>query len=317
MTSPLPGVESQDGPVGWLRLTVRVPQGRREAVSAALLAMGSTGLQEDHPGLHFEDDSGPIVAEGWNLAEAENPSEHVDLTGWFPGTEDPDELSRWLAKETGLAATIAAIPDEDWNSTWKRSWKPGPLCARILVVPSWEGEVELAPGQVALRMDPGVAFGTGTHPTTRRCAQFVDELTAAGAVTTLLDVGTGTGVLATAALLLGVPRAVGVDTDAQAIEAAVQNAALNGVADRLDLRVGGIDAAPGTYDLVLANLLAPLLVELADALTAAVAPGGSLVASGLLVEQADEVTAALEAAGLRLVDRRDGPAWSALRLERA
>ena len=108
----------------WLQLTVRVPQGRREAVSAALLAMGATGLQEDHPGLHYENDSGPIVAEGWDLAEAANPSAHIDLTGWFPGTEDAGELTRWLTAETGLEASVAVIADEDWNSTWKRSWKP-------------------------------------------------------------------------------------------------------------------------------------------------------------------------------------------------
>lgn len=303
-----------DAAPGWLQLTVRVPEGRREAVSSALLAMGATGLQEDHPGLHFDDDSGPLVAEGWALPEASNPTDHVDLRAWFPGTEDGDALSRWLTGETGLEPTVERIANEDWNSTWKRSWKPGPLCRRILVVPSWEEEVELADGQIALRMDPGVAFGTGTHPTTRRCAQFLDELLEAGRAATVLDVGTGTGVLATAALMLGATSAIGVDTDPQAIAAAIENAAMNGV-PQLDLRVGGIEVAPGRFDLVLANLLAPLLISLAEPLAAAVAPGGSLVASGLLVQQAAEVTVALEAAGLALVDRRDGPAWSALRLE--
>jgi ribosomal protein L11 methyltransferase len=306
---------AEPSPNGWLQLTVSVPQGRCEAVSEALLAMGATGLQEDHPGLHFDDGDGPLVAEGWNLAEAANPTDEIDLRAWFPGEEDADELARWLKRETGPRPTVERIADQDWNSTWKRSWSPGPLCRRILVVPSWETEFQLAEGQIALRMDPGLAFGTGTHPTTRCCAAFLEELLEAGRVETVLDVGTGTGVLATAALLLGARSATGVDTDPHAIEAAADNAARNGTADRLELRIGSVEAAAGRYDLVFANLLAPLLIELAEPLTATVAPGGSLVASGLLVGQADEVIDALEGAGLRLVERRDGPAWSTLRLE--
>jgi hypothetical protein len=178
---------AEPSPNGWLQLTVSVPQGRCEAVSEALLAMGATGLQEDHPGLHFDDGDGPLVAEGWNLAEAANPTDEIDLRAWFPGEEDADELARWLKRETGLRPTFERIADQDWNSTWKRSWSPGPLCRRILVVPSWETEFQLAEGQIALRMDPGLAFGTGTHPTTRCCAAFLEELLDRGFLLTKLE----------------------------------------------------------------------------------------------------------------------------------
>ncbi len=302
----------------WLQMRVRVPAVRRGAVADALLAMGATGLQEDHPGLHFEDGDGPVVPEGWDLGEAANPTTSLDLIAWFPGSEDPAELTAWLVARTGLTPAVERIADEDWNETWKASWEPGPLCRRVLVVPSWRAVPPLDDGQVVMRMDPGVAFGTGTHPTTRTCAALLDELLATrGTDVSVLDVGTGTGVLAVAARLLGVTGAVvGVDTDAKAIEAAVENAALNGVA--IDPRVGGIEAAAddGPFDVVLANLLAPLLIELADGLFAATAAGGSVIASGILCAQADEVVAALAGAGLRLAERRDGPAWSALRMER-
>ncbi len=299
----------------WLQLKAEVPVERKDALSDALLGLGATGLQEDHPGLHPDD--GPLVEEGWTLGEAANPTTVVEITAWFPGTEDGDALCRWLGDRLDVWPAVRRVADEDWNETWKQSWQPGPLSRRILVVPTWMEAPTLEEGQIPFVMDPGLAFGTGTHPTTRGCAAFVDEHLAAHPGARVLDVGTGTGVLAVAALLLGAAHAVGVDTDPQAIAAAEANAAANGVGDRLDLHVGGVDAAPaGTFDVVVANLLARLLLTLAPALVDRVAAGGRIVASGILVAQAPDVISAFAAAGAHLVDRRDSPEWCTLLLER-
>lgn len=298
----------------WLQLRVQVPVGQTARVTDGLLRLGATGLQEDHPGLHPDD--GPLVAEGWTLPEASNPSEFVELTAWFPASEDADVLRNWLYSHFSVTADVREIANEDWNQSWKRSWQPGPLCARVLVVPSWLESPALSDDQVPFVMDPGLAFGTGTHPTTRGCAAFLDEHLREHPDARILDVGTGTGVLAIAALLLGAPEAVGVDTDPVAVDDARANAELNGVADRLTLAVGGVDAAPaGTYDFVAANLLAGILVGLAPSLLPRVAPGGRLVASGILCRQAAAVISAFEEAGGRLVARSDSPEWSTLLLE--
>jgi len=275
-------------------------------------------VAEDHPGLHFDVD-GPIVAERWSPPEAATPSGLIQLRAWYPGTEDAEQLAARVASGSGSDCSVSwqRIPNQDWNEAWKSEWTATALSPRVLIVPSWEEPPEHSEEVTVLRMDPGMAFGTGTHPTTSACATLLDRLAAAGRARSLLDVGTGTGVLAIAGLLLGTQRAVGVDTDRSAVEVAAENAAANGVGEALELHHGGISEAPaGEYEVVVANLLAPLLVELASPLVERVAEGGSLLTGGILVQQEVEVVDALAEAGAQVVERIEGPEWLALRLER-
>jgi ribosomal protein L11 methyltransferase len=185
----------------------------------------------------------------------------------------------------------------------------------VVVVPSWLDE-ELAPDEVAITLDPGMAFGTGLHPTTRGCLHLLQELDAIPAK--VLDVGCGSGILALAALRLGAERAVGLDTDPLAVEATRGNAARNGLADCLSVSEGTLPtAAPARYGLVLANLVAAVLAELAARLAAHLAPDGVLLASGIIAPRAAEVINAMRAAGLAVTDRRDDGEWVSLRLEHA
>jgi ribosomal protein L11 methyltransferase len=300
----------------WIELRVTVPVARVPELSDVLLELGAVGLQEEHAGLDFGDD-GPVVPEHWVLPEPVSPTGAVDLIGWFAPGPDPASLLATLHDRSGLPGALRDVADEDWNENWKRSWKPGRLCDRIIVVPSWERQPELASGELPLVMDPGQAFGTGTHPTTRLCATFLDRLLAERTERSILDVGTGTGVLAIAALLLGAPRAVGVDTDRLSVEAALENGQVNGVADRFEVLAGGVEVAGDRrFDVVVANLLAPLLIEIAAPLVARTTPGGVLLASGILCDQADAVTSALTAAGAVLAERADHGEWVSLRLER-
>jgi ribosomal protein L11 methyltransferase len=183
----------------------------------------------------------------------------------------------------------------------------------VLIVPSWLEE-EIGPDEVALRLDPGMAFGTGLHPTTRGCLTLLQEISPMPPV--VLDVGSGSGVLALAALRLGAERAVCYDTDPLAVGATLANAASNGLADRVTAHLGSLPAeAPAQgYLLVLANLVAAVLIDLAEPLAAHTVSGGTLLASGITDTRANEVIASLTAAGFLLDHRLDDGEWVTLRL---
>lgn len=182
----------------------------------------------------------------------------------------------------------------DWATHWRRSFEPIDFGA-LWVVPTW---LEPPAGaEHVLRIDPGMAFGTGRHETTALCMERIAELRPGS----ILDVGTGTGILAMGALLLGTQRAVGTDNDPDALIVARENAALNGFADRLVLRAEAPDALGERFDVVVANILRDPLIALAPAIRAAVASGGHVVLSGLLGTQVEAVQAAYVAAGLSAV----------------
>jgi len=191
-------------------------------------------------------------------------------------------------------ATFRDVEDQDWERAWMDQYEPLQFGRRTWIVP-WNQE--LPPGADAddaavVRLDPGLAFGSGTHPTTALCLQWLDGLADEGVLrdARVLDFGCGSGILALAALKLGAAQAVGVDNDPQALIATVDNAERNGVADRLQAHAPE-DEPVATYPVVVANILASALVSLADTLAARVAPGGRIAMSGILAGQEDEVIA--------------------------
>ena len=188
---------------------------------------------------------------------------------------------------------------------------------RLVIRPTWR-EHQPAADDVVLALDPGMAFGTGLHPTTRLCLAALEQLADGGLVegARVLDVGCGSGVLAIAAGLLGAHQVVGLDTDPIAVEATMANGARNGLAGRLAARQGSLPSADGPFDLVVANLISSLLIELAPLLAASVRTGGRLVASGIFIDREPEVLAALEHAGLERSGRSAEGDWVALELAR-
>ncbi|HSD20890.1 MAG TPA: 50S ribosomal protein L11 methyltransferase [Anaeromyxobacter sp.] len=207
---------------------------------------------------------------------------------------------------------LSEIADEDWGESWKQGL--GPLeVGRAFVRPSWV-DAPVPPGMVEIVLDPGMAFGTGTHPTTSLCLAALSDLLAARPGASVLDVGTGSGLLAIAAAKLGAGRVAANDNDPVAVEVARENAERNGA--MLELTGAAVGEIAGEFDLVVANILANTLVELAPDVAARVAPGGTVLLAGILVPQEDEVRAAYVAEGLRpTLERRDGE-WSLLALER-
>jgi ribosomal protein L11 methyltransferase len=204
------------------------------------------------------------------------------------------------------------VDASDWTDAWKAHYVAQRV-GRVVILPSWVEEA-VGPDEVRVVMDPGMAFGTGLHPTTRGCLMLLQELSPMPS--RLLDVGCGSGILALAALALGAEHAAACDTDPLAVSATIDNAARNGVGDRVTAWEGTLPAvATERYPLVLANLVAAVLVDLAPRLSDHLADDGVLLASGIIAPRAAEVVDAMGAAGLSVAGRRDDGEWVSVRLE--
>ena len=216
----------------------------------------------------------------------------VRITGLFAADADLGALLDDLADNLGVTDlpphTIEALEDRHWEREWLRDFGPMSFGERLWVLP---GESVAPEGAVAVRLDPGLAFGTGTHPTTALCLEWLDGLDLDGK--TVLDYGSGSGLLAIAALKLGARSAVAMDIDPQAVTASHSNSIANGVDDRLVV-VGSDEAIEGDFDVVVANILAGPLVELAESITLRLRSGGELALSGILSNQVDEIVSAYE-----------------------
>ena len=202
-----------------------------------------------------------------------------------------------------LAPVTGTIPDEDWKFSYRKHFKVEVISPRLVVRPPWES-VAPVPGQKVLTLDPGIAFGTGQHPTTRACLDAIDALAAEDAGRTFLDVGCGSGILAIAAALEGFREVRGFDNDPDAVRNANENAAANGLGALFfegDLSAPDVTAPA---DVVAANVLAPVLVRFAREVGALVNPGGRLILSGILDEQYGEVRAAYVAQGFTELSSR-------------
>jgi len=264
----------------WLQLTTRLPSQHADAAAEALEEAGAISVT-------LQDAAGEIVIETqWDQTPLWSK---VCLSALLPEDANVAEVERTLmqrlALEQPLEYRLERVDDQDWAQAWKQHYKPIHMGGRLWVCPSWCEPP--APTGINVILDPGMAFGTGDHPTTALCLEWLAQQELRDRM--VLDYGCGSGILAIAALKLGARAACAVDLDEQALTVARENAARNGVADRL--QVLSATALPPDFraELVLANILAGALIELAPQLIAHTRPGGALVLSGLLTEQADMV----------------------------
>ncbi|MDO8697957.1 MAG: 50S ribosomal protein L11 methyltransferase [Pseudomonas sp.] len=281
----------------WLQVRLAISPEQAETYEDALLNVGAVSVTfmdaEDQP--IFEPDLGTTPL--WS---------HTHLLALFEDGTDAEQLLAHLELLTGAPLPqhqTEVLADQDWERSWMDNFHPMRFGQRLWIVPSWHAAPE--PDAVNLLLDPGLAFGTGTHPTTALCLEWLDgqDLTDCN----LLDFGCGSGILAIAALLLGAKQAVGTDIDYQAIEASRDNAERNGIeASRFPLYLP--EQLPAEQaDVVVANILAGPLVALAPQLISLVKPGGRLALSGILAEQGEDVAAAYaEAFELDPLCIRDG-----------
>ena len=275
----------------------------------------------------------PVDCFEYELEEGCLPADVIVKT-YLPLDGSASEARRRLEEGLWHLGQILPLPspllreldESDWSEAWKQQYHRLHVGRRIVLVPAWE-TYEPSPGQVVIRLEPGQAFGTGLHPTTRLCLEALERLVRPGC--TVLDVGTGSGVLAIAAALLGADPVLALDADPVAVRTAAENVAANGVARQVAVRhasLPGGDALPrhfsldgslarlddGAYDLVLINILAPVIVGMAPALAARTRPGGHLVAAGLIEDQAEGVAGALQAQGFAILDRTQEDDWVCL-----
>ena len=276
-------------------LTLIVPADAAEPLSDALLAAGALSVAVEDAQADTADEA-PLYGEpGSEPARHAWPESRLQVL--IGQGSDPAQIVAAAAASSGIDApamtTARTVADTDWVRLTQQQFPPTRVGDRLWVVPTWHVPPE--PSAINIRIDPGVAFGTGTHATTRLCLAWLDAHLRGGE--RVLDYGCGSGILAIAAARLGAAEVVGVDIDAQAVQSARDNSRANGISaecarytDPSDL-VSPSHASSGCFDIVLANILANPLKLLAPALLARVAPGGALVLAGLLSRQADELLA--------------------------
>lgn len=266
----------------WLQLRLAITPEQADTLEDQLLALGAVSVTfmdaEDQP--IFEPDLGTTPL--WS---------HTHLLALFEADTDPAELLRALSSLCGEdipAHEIEHIADQDWERSWMEHFQPMRFGRRLWIVPSWHAAPE--PDAVNLLLDPGLAFGTGTHPTTALCLEWLDTQDLHDR--TLIDFGCGSGILAIAGLLLGARHATGTDIDIQALEASRDNAQRNQLVDeRLALYLPE-QMPQDPADVLVANILAGPLVQLAPQLATLVKPGGLIALSGILAEQTEDILAA-------------------------
>jgi ribosomal protein L11 methyltransferase len=235
------------------------------------------------------------------------------LEVYFPSDIQAGIARQLLADREGVrAAQIRETTPRDWTSFWRHHFHTQNIGARLRICPVWEQDRQPADGRVTVLIDPGLSFGTGDHFTTRFCLEMIDRLCQKFALPSLLDAGTGSGILAIAAARLGCERVTGLDNDEPCLSQARENAALNGVADRIEWRVCDVtrDAVPGPFDIVCANLFSDMLIDVAPSL--ARAARRRIVLSGIREAQMDGVAEAYHALGAREAVRDGDGEWGGL-----
>jgi ribosomal protein L11 methyltransferase len=287
-------------PAGWIAVSIEIHPVAQEAVSAFLFDLGCRGIV---------------------LGEKGNPS----LKAYFPMSERFEEFRSRLEvflRRLGEIFPEAAhsvfdfsnIQEEDWSLTWKRHFRVERITERLTVVPVWD-PVPQAPGGMVIRMDPGPAFGTGSHPTTRMCLESIENLHPSSAWT-LLDVGTGSGILAIYAAKLGADKILALDTDPEALRWAGRNIELNHCSESITLSSKPLRELKGFFPMLVANLTRDVILDLLPDFERGLEKDGTLILSGLLHEQVQDVMTPLAARGFEDIRVTTQAEWACITAKR-
>jgi len=299
--------------VRYLEVAIRCQREAADAVGNALAELTGGGYAVDDPMDIIQNRS------SWEITDlvAGDPA-WVVVKGWLADEGDVEgariRLEERLAsiRELGLGTieppAYAWVQEEDWANAWKAYFKPTRVGERLMIIPSWES-YELQPQDLPLYLDPGMAFGTGTHPTTSLCLRKLEAVVQPGM--RVLDVGTGSGILAIAAARLGAAPVVGIDIDPVAVRVAKENAQRNGVT--IDVRAGTLDQVEtDECDLIIANIIASIIIDILPDVASRMKMGGKFLASGIIAEKKQAVADAMTATWLLPIEIREEGGWVAI-----
>lgn len=301
----------------WNELTVKVKTEDTARASDVCTVIADMGI--------YVEDYSDLENVVWNIAHVdlieqellERDRTHSLIHVYIKQEKDALECVEFIkarldAEGIEYETSIVGVNEEDWANNWKQYYHTQRIGKRIIVTPSWE-EYTPAEGEVQMRLDPGMAFGTGTHDTTRLCLELLEEVVTPE--TRILDVGTGSGILSVGGVLLGAPSALGVDIDPVAVKVANENAEINEVSGKTEFVCGDLtDKVHGKFEIVTANIVADVIIRLLSTVKNYLLKGGVLIVSGIIDTRANEVENACHEAGFITEKRLEHGGWVAIKL---
>ena len=303
--------------MNWLEVSLTVNGELAESVADVFARFAPNGVMTEQ-GVKFLDEEDEGTATG-----------PITVRAYLEVNDQLEETRQKLEESLFYLGMITPVPtpaykqiaDQNWMEAWKQHYKPILIGQRLLILPAWLDSPE--PNRIPIKIDPGMAFGTGTHPTTQLCLELMEVSTDHRPLSTVIDVGCGSGILSIAALKLGATKVLGVDIDIESVKNSRENADTNGVGEELLLGQGSVtEVLSGSFQfksapLVVANILAPIIIRLFDAgLADLVEPNGEIILSGILAHQAENVIEAAQAKGLKRNDQRQIADWVAISLKK-
>lgn len=304
----------------WIEIRVITKSEALEPVSGIFYGLDCKGVAIEDPNDILEREQGPLTWDFADINVLEHKGEVAVVKAYFSEEDNIEEVLEYVngkmreLKEMGIDTGLAKVEsekmhEEDWANNWKKYYKPTKIGERIVVKPIWE-EYDAKENELVLELDPGMAFGTGTHETTRMCIQALDKYVKEDS--TIFDVGCGSGILAIAAAKLGAKKAIGVDLDPVAVESANENVGLNNL-NNIEILYGNlVEVIDGKADIVVANIIAEVICILTEDIKRVLKKDGYFITSGIIHDRVDMVTKKLEEVGFEVLEINKDGEWNCI-----
>ena len=304
----------------WIEVRVITKSEALEPVSGIFYSLDCKGVAIEDPEDILGREQGPLTWDFADINVLEHKGKFAVVKAYFAEEDNIEEILGYVneklveLKEMGIDLGEAKVEhekmyEEDWANTWKQYYKPSKVGEKIVVKPIWE-EYEQKEGELVVNLDPGMAFGTGTHETTRMCIQALEKYVKEES--TVFDVGCGSGILAIAAAKLGAKLAVGVDLDPVAVESSIENVGYNNLNNIEILNGNLVEVIDGKSDIVVANILAEIICILTDDVKRVMKDGGVFITSGIIHDRVDMVCEKLEATGFEVIEKNRDGEWNCI-----
>ena len=304
----------------WIEVSVITKSEALEPISGIFYSLDCKGVAIEDPEDILGREQGPLTWDFADINVLEHKGKVAVVKAYFAEEDNIEDVLAYVKerlselKEMGLDLGEAKVEhekmhEEDWANTWKQYYKPSKVGEKIVVKPIWE-EYEAKDGELVVDLDPGMAFGTGTHETTRMCIQALERYVKEES--TVFDVGCGSGILAIAAAKLGAKLAVGVDLDPVAVESSIENVGYNNLNNIEILHGNLVEVIDGKADIVVANILAEIICILTDDVKRVLKDGGVFITSGIIHDRVDMVCEKLEATGFEVIEKNRDGEWNCI-----